>query len=300
MVETDRDSVAQFREHVARLIGKIKSADGYPLAPLDTDLVATVRGELRDYRDRAARYIDRMREELAAANNALNEILLSIEDGDAHSEDHLKEEIGRLRSIANSSNLAEVRSRVEQSAASLEKHAEQLRREKNAVIAQLKDEIRALHKAAEESKRAAAIDPRTGLCRRDEYEKLIRRSIVADEQFTVIHVWLQNLHPLGASYSQAIMDQALLAISKRLQNVVPPESVISRWRSDVICVTAPNVLAKRVAGEMLNSVGGKYICMEDGVAHTLHLHVVVTCAAVTVRQDADAFILKLDSLTASA
>src|SRR5258708_7109145 len=232
----------------------IKSADDAPLALLDFDLSATVRGELRDYRDRAARYIDRMREELTGANEALNEILLSIEGGGAHSEGCLKEEIGRLRSIADSSDLAEIRSRVEQSAASLQKHAEQLRREKDAVIAQLKDEIRVLHKAAEQSKRAAATDPTTGLCRRDEYETLIRRSIVADQEFSVIHVWLQNLHALSSSYSPAIMDQALTAISRRLQNVVPPESVLSRWRSDVICVTEPNALAKRVAGEILNSV----------------------------------------------
>jgi GGDEF domain-containing protein len=95
------------------------------------------------------------------------------------------------------------------------------------------------------------------------------------------------------------VDQVLLSISKRLQNVVAPESALSRWRSDVVCVTSAGALAKRVAGEILKAVGGKYVCMEDGVAHTLRVQVVVTYASATNRDDVDAFIQKLDSLSAA-
>ena len=298
-VETDATSLAQFRKHMTRLIAMARSANESTDTALDATVTPTFRGELRDYHDRAKRFIDDLRAELNQTAEALNNLLQTMQCSESPTEDRVKAELGALRAAVASDDIGYIRTRVADSVAIIAQCLEQLRREKEAVILQLKDEIRTLHASAEQARRAAAVDPSTGFYRREEYEHLIRREIVGGREIGIIHIWLRNLHSLVASYPPGIVDQALVALSKRLQSVVPPGSVLARWRSDVICAMIPMPFLKRASQEAANSIPGRYVCMDDGVARDLYVQAVVTSTCSTGRDDADAFLQKVDRLSAA-
>lgn len=299
VVETDAASVTQFRKHLARLIGVLRAAEETAGA-LDPQLAPSFRAEMRDYHNRTKRFLDALRAELAQTAEALNSVLQAVEDGGAGTEDRLKQELENLRSVRESNDLSDLKRRLGQSISAITRYLEQLRREKDAVIAQLKDEIRSLHTCAEQARRAAVVDPSTGFYRRDEFENVVRREVVGGREIGIVHIWLRNLHTLVAMHPPGVVDQALIELSRRLKLLVPAESVLARWRSDVICAIVPVPFVKRVSQEAANSIVGRYVCTDAGVAQDLYIQAVVTSTVSTARDDSDAFLQKVDRLAAAA
>ena len=294
VVETDASAVAQFRKHIGQSLELFRSEEEAPGQEAAGQIAANVRGELRDYKDRATRYIDRMREDLATTAMALDEIMQAAQESGA--EDRLKSEIARMGAALSVSSLAELRATVRRGLDSLSECAEQLRREKDGVIAQLKDEIRTLHKAAEQSRSASAVDPATGVHKREEIERLLRRELAASRSVAVIHLCLRNLHELNGAYPPAMIGQLVVAFCRRMGNVVPRDSIMSSWRSDVFLILLPPAVARHVASEVLRACEGRYSVMDDGVARTLHLQVMATSICSEQNEEADDFFQKLNQL----
>ena len=61
---------------------------------------ATLRGLLRDYRDKATQYLANLRDELSGTARALQEILDSLAQTDGDHEKNLRAALGRLRQVA--------------------------------------------------------------------------------------------------------------------------------------------------------------------------------------------------------
>jgi GGDEF domain-containing protein len=294
VVETDVAAVERFRKHIGQSLELLRSEDEAPSQEAAGQVAANVRGELRDYKDRATRYIDRLREDLAATALILDEIMQAAQESGA--EDRMKAEIARMGAALSVSSLAELREKVRCGLDSLSECAEQLRREKDGVIAQLKDEIRTLHKAAEQSRSAAAVDPATGVHKRGEIERLMRRELAASRSVAVIHICLCNLNELNAAYPPALIEQLVIAFCRRMGKAVPRDAIMSSWRRDVFLILLPPAVARRVASEVLQACVGRYSVMDDGVSRTLHLQVMTTSLCSEQNEDADEFFQKLNKL----
>jgi GGDEF domain-containing protein len=222
----------------------------------------------------------------------------AVQDGG--SEHRLQDEISRLQSAMHFNSLMEIRAGVRRSLESLSGCVEQLRREKDSVIAQLKDEIRTLHRAAEQTRHVAEVDPTTGVHKREEFVKLVRREIVASRAIGVVHILVRNLHEMSGSHSSSVVDQLLVAFCKRLRNVAPLDATLSRWTSDAFCIVLQAAHAQKVAAEVLGSCAGRYSCMEGGVSRTLYIQVQTTCAYPQSHEDPDDFLRKLENLHAKS
>jgi len=295
-VETDPAIAEQFRNHltgtIKRLRGCLDAQEIDGLSRLRTE----IRGELRDYHDRAARYVDHLRTELNNAGRALNELLATCQ-GDTGAERKLSDTIVQVRGLESAHSLDDVRINARRIAISIAQCAEQIKRERDSVVVQLRDEIRTLQKTVEQAQRAARVDDLTGCYNREEVERLIRREIVSGRPITVLHVWLRNFELLRDLHSVGIVDQLVVSFSKRVGRLAK-EAVLGRWQSDVFCLVTDSALARDLGSDVLSKCAGKYVCMDKGVDRTVKIQLTVTHVAPQPDADIDAFVQKIESVNA--
>lgn len=291
-IRTDPASVEEFRSQLAAIVRQVEqSMNDLDESRLDSHSTA-IHDALRIYHDRAQRYIEDLHSSLTATSDVLRVMVEALQSGDSDAEKDLKSEIVRLRSVDKLTNLEEVRAYVRKSVESLASCADQLRREKDVVIAQLRDEIRTLQNSMEESARAAAMDPATGTYQRKDFERLIQREIVRGQAVTVIRLWLKNIQTLAACNP---IDQILAAFCKRAHEVVSAEAM-GRWQENVFCVLLPSAAAKAAAAALAQKCAGIYAYMDGDAPRTLHLQLAVASLTCPAGGDVEAFVKKIDAL----
>ena len=291
-VETDPVTTSEFRERFARVIKKIRGSDPIDGAVLKTE----IRGELRDYHERGARYIDHLRTELTSTSKALSELLTTCQS-DSGAEKKLNEQVVRVRSLETARSMEDVRQTARGIATAIAQCAEQMKLERDGLVVQLRDEIRTLQKAVEDAQRAARVDDVTGCYNRQEVERLIRREMVAGRLTTVVHIWLRNFELLHDLYSVRIIDQLAISFAKRLAGIAK-ESAIGRWCGDIFCVVTPRQGSRDLGAEILRRCSGAYVVVHEGSDRSVKLQLVVTHLDPQPDEDVDGFLQKVELFNA--
>lgn len=289
VIPTDPASVKGFRAHLTSIVGEVESVHN-PDGECLYSVTSRIREAWRAYHDHAAVYVDQLRASLASTTDVLREMLTSFQSGDSDAEKQLKTEILRLRSADELKDLDEMRACVRRSVGSLASCVDSLRREKDVVIAQLRDEIRTLQKSMEEEHRAAAMDAATGAHQRPEFEKMVQREIVRNQPVTVVRLWMQNMQTLTARNP---VDQILRAFCKRAYEVVPA-GTMGRWQENVFCILLPTPAARNASTALAKKCAGIYAYMDGDQPRTLHLQVAVTCFSCPPSADVQTFLKNID------
>src|SRR5271165_455403 len=108
VIEFDEQVAAQHRKYVEALAEEL--ATGTREALIESK--ATVRGLLRDYRDKATEYLRGLRDELAGTARALQEILDAISQSDGDHEIRLRKALVQLRAISDGATAEPIRQAV--------------------------------------------------------------------------------------------------------------------------------------------------------------------------------------------
>jgi GGDEF domain-containing protein len=219
-----------------------------------------------------------------------------MQGGDSSAEEQLSDQITRLDALASCTNLEQMQAQVHAASARLGECLTQLRAEKNAVIAELQSEIRTLHRSLEDAQRAATVDEATGMLRRSEFERMLRRDAIAGAEKGVIHIWLRDLDAVSGARPRPVVEQLLSSFAKRLKNVLPRESAAGRWKNDVFCVTAPKGLLGPVCARVATACANPYVCLDHGSAVTLAFRATATVLLRREQEDADEWVTRLDRL----
>ena len=141
-LELDEEVTRQFRKHISGLVEEIFLGKVDLLA----ESRATLRGLLRDFRDRNSAYVANRRDEWAGTARALDEILDTLAQTDGDSETRMRAALGKLRSAVASDPSSTLRAVVSGAAAAIEQSIEQMRKQQQLTVSQLITEIRVLHK----------------------------------------------------------------------------------------------------------------------------------------------------------
>lgn len=293
-VEPDSALTEQFRSWVDRLTQHFETCLTEPDEQSFQQIRTSVRAGLRDYHDRAERYIGELRDRLAATMAAMNEMLASLVSGDTDGESRLKEEITKLTSLEQSGSLDEIRSGLHWSVVSLSSCVQEMRHEKDLVITQLRDEIRTLQHSLEEARRAATTDAITGVYNRQAFQEGLLKELSIGCNAAIICITLQNLRSLTGWYTSEIIDQLLAAVVKRARNVLPEEATLGRWKENVFCAVVASAAADELVNNLTRQTGGNYVCFDGSEARTLCVHVTVTAYACPSGADAAAIAYILD------
>jgi GGDEF domain-containing protein len=273
-VELDDEITAPHRKYLADLAGEVAAAQPEALA----ESRATLRGLLRDYRDKAGQYLSTLREELAGTARALQEILNSLAQTDSDHEVQLRGALGSLREISESLDSSAVRAAVLAAADSIEQSLEQIRRQHQLTVSQFLVEIRMLHKRIDALETAASLDNLTKLFKRSEMEKQIRSA--SGGPLCLLLVRASGFRQVERQFNREVAAELAAAFSKRLRNSLPPSAIIGRWSEEgfvaMLSMEKPEAMAS--AKWVADHLSGAYACLQRG--KSVHPSLQVSVAVV--------------------
>jgi GGDEF domain-containing protein len=218
---------------------------------------------LKGYRDQTRALVQRLRQDVQAAAAAVESFAGSVSESEINLESGLKRELNSLNQNAQSSDIEEVRDAIRGSTAKIAASIEQMRSSNQLAIAQLKDEIRLLHREVQAARGSHTPDhvaeSRQQMNRR--MEELIKK----EASFSVLLVVVRNLDGLQNCYSANVMAGALRGFQARFENIVP-SAIVGRWAKDqfaAILSTAPGN-AIQMSSEVVRRLSEPFLEQEGG------------------------------------
>lgn len=269
-VEIDPADANEFRRHLHAL--KLRT-EGTALPQEWKAIQASFRGELRSYRDHAAVRLDRLREEIAATGEAVHLFAESVTASDTDHAVEIKRALDQLEAISRSRNPDEIRMSIPQVARSISNSIEVMQRSHQAAVAQLRDEIRLLHKQVDRERNAHLIDHATGVWNRDKLNSRVAKLVADHRPFCILLVCVRNLRRLDRHCSAAVIEGSLRALLSRFAAMLDEDAFIGRWSETSFAAiveipSAKAIVLSRAASEKLS---GEYPVQERGLSQNVPL-----------------------------
>ena len=259
-VELDEELSTPHRKYLTALAADVASGTAETMV----ESRSMLRSLLRDYRDKAAHYVLRTRDELAGTTRALEQILGSLAQSDDDHETHLREALGRLRGVANSPEASRFKIVVDGAADAIDQSLEQMRKQNQLTESQFLAEIRTLHKRIDGLEKTAALDSMTGLLNRQETEEAIRAAF--GNEYCLLLLAVRGIRRSEVQYSREVAEELAAAFAKRLRNSLPPGVEIGRWSAEafVVMVSVPKSEAVARGKWITENLSGAYACLLAG------------------------------------
>ena len=225
---------------------------------------ATFRGLLRDYRDKASKFIQDLHEGLASRAQALEEILNSLLLSDGDHETRLRSSIERLREISDLPEGAGVRTDLLAASETIGRSVEELKKQHELSIAQFQMEIHMLHKRIDSLEMAAMIESMSKLFSRAEMEERI--GAAQGEAYTLLLIRASGLRAAEAHFGPVVAAELAGAFGKRLRNGLPPDTVLGRWGAEDFVAKAEMSKREAITASkwITENLSGPYSCLKDG------------------------------------
>jgi GGDEF domain-containing protein len=259
-LELDDATTGPHRAHLNVLAAEV--ASGEQIALLDSR--ATLRGLLRQYRDHASQYLNKLREDFAHSARALEEIMEALSQGDGDHQEALRKSIRRLREIAALPEARPVSAAAVSATESVEGEVEQIRKQSQLLVAQFQVEIGMLHRRIDGLEAAAMVDSMGKLLSRADMEKRIGGA--GDALFSLLLLRVEGLPLAEREWGESVAAELAGAFGKRLRSGLPPEAVIGRWSHEefIAQVTLGKAEALASAKWLAENLSGRYACLQDG------------------------------------
>jgi GGDEF domain-containing protein len=277
-IELDEEFTGSHRKYLETLATDVATGTAEALS----DSRATLRGLLREQRDKAALYLGNLRDELAGTARTLEEILDGLGQTDGDHEKTLRASLGKLRQVAAAPGNAALGIVISSAADSIESSLEQVRKQHQLTTSQFLVEIRMLHKRIDALEAAASIDEITRFATRDELAERIRSSETG--QYCLVLIGARGLRRAEVQFGKEVCEELSGAFAKRLRASLPISAVIGRWGPEefVAMLLAKKSEALASAKWITEHLSGSYACLKGGktVRPTVQLTVGVVETAV--------------------
>ena len=297
-VELDPNSTEYFRQRLQLL----DTQCGQASAPEHYNAVqASLRGELRNYRDQAREQMSRMRKDLQNAAAAMKVFAETVTGSGADCELQLRQEVERLEALAASDDIEQIRCGIESATGAIVRSYSQLRRSHQLVVTQLQDEIRTLHQAMDNERSRMDRDHVSGAWNRQKLNERIEHLLQRNDPFCVLLVSARNLRRLERQYSSAVITDALRTLVQQFDNILGGEAMIGRWSEDVFSaiLDMDPSSAMALSTEINRKLSMSFPVWTSGVAQMLTIE--TSTGIVDRRRDSDPskFYRKLEQMAAA-
>jgi GGDEF domain-containing protein len=297
-VELDPHSTEYFRQRLQLLDVQCSQA----CAPEHYNAVqASLRGELRNYRDQAREQMVRMRKDLQNAATAMKVFAEGVSNSGNDCELQLREEVERLGALAASDDIEQIRRGIETATVAIVRSYGQLRRSHQMVVTQLQDEIRTLHQAMDNERSRMDRDHASGAWNRQKLNERIESLLQQNDPFCVLLVSARNLRRLERQYSPAVITDALRAMVQQFGGILGGEAMIGRWSEDVFSaiLDMDPSSAMALSTEINRRLSMSFPVWTTGVAQMLTIE--TSTGIIDRRRDSDPskFYRKLEQMAAA-
>jgi GGDEF domain-containing protein len=259
-IELDEGVTDAHRNYLNALATEVATGTSEALA----DSRATLRGLLREYREKAVQYLANLRDELAATARTLEEILDSLAQGEGDHEKNLLSAVGKLRQMAATPGYAALGTAISSAADTIESSLEQVKKQHQLTTSQFLVEIRMLHKRIDSLEAAAALDEATRFATRDELVERIQEA--RSGEYCLLLISARGLRRAEIQFGKEVSEILFGAFAKRLRNCVPPNAIIGRWGPEefAIMLTVKKSEALASAKWITEHLSGAYACLNAG------------------------------------
>jgi GGDEF domain-containing protein len=294
-VELDPGEANDFREHLRLLHEQVESAE----APENwLSLQSSFRGELRDYRDRAANQLAELRQQIKVAGEAVQLFAENAAAIDSDHEAEIKGALKQLNVIADSVNPELVGSAIRSAANTISESIQLMRRRHQMALAELRQEIRVLHKQIDGERKAQLLDAATGVWNRQKLDLQVVDLLDKDQPFCILLVYIRNIERLNARYPRTLVDAALKSLLERFAGMLSDGATIGRWDGQHFAAILEIEPAAAIAVSRLatKKLAGDYSVQDNGVSHTLSLQATAGVIDRAAGSDESAFRKKLSQM----
>jgi GGDEF domain-containing protein len=258
-VELDNQVTSQHRRYVTAVAESLSST-----SESLREAGAALPALLRDYKVKAAEYLNNIREQLASTARALEEVMESLAQTDSDYETRMRSALGSLRELAQQPAAAPVRDLLLSATNVVGNGVEEMRKRHQAHVAQFTTEIRMLHNRIGQLESAASVDSVTQLLTRAEIERHIRS--LEQGNVSLLLITTSGLRLSEVRFNGDVTAELAGAFTKRLRNTLPPNAVIGRWSTEefVAILDAPAADAIKIAKAVGEQLSGTYSCLLEG------------------------------------
>ena len=291
-IELDAAETSEFRAHLERVQKQMEDARA---AEDWTAVEASFRGELREYRDKAAGQLERLHQQIKTSNEAVQLFTESVAAIDVDHEAQIQGALGQLGALEESADVEALHAGIRAAIQTIGDSMIVMRRRHQAGIAELRDEIRALHKQIEREHKAQFLDPATGVWNRRRLDMRIADLVEHNQPFCILLVCVRNLPRLDRRYPQIMIEAALKALLDRLANMLEEGAVIGRWdeQNFAAILEMEPAAAIRVSRVATGQLAGEYPVQENGISRNILLEAAAGVIDRTAGSDQASFEQKL-------
>jgi len=259
-VELDEQITKPHRQRLAELADLV----AFGKTDVITGSAATFRGLLRDYRDKAARYLQQLRDELGCTARALQDTLDSLAQSAGDHETQLRKSVVVLRDVSDEGDISAIRTKVRSAADAIEVSLEQVRKEHQLTVAQFLMEIRVLHQRIDSLEAAASVDSMARLYDRGEMEDRIRSA--RPGSFHLLLFQVTGISRAEAQFGRSVSEELAGAFTKRLKNSLPEAATLGRWSPEefVAMIGQPRDPKASPGRWATDHLSGDYSCLLFG------------------------------------
>lgn len=252
-IELEEEVTADYRRALTRL-----AAEAEAVAPEAAPDV------LRDYRGKAAAYVNRLCEELTIATRRLQQILDSLADADGDYEGRVRNALARLREAAQSPEAGEIGGPLLETSAAIQDGLDAIREGHEAAVSQLMAEIQTLHKRIDQLESESSFGLLAALLTRAEMQRRIGELPPGAPRLALLS--LTGLQVAEARFGSQVRTQMTAAFLKRLGRFLPAGTVVGRWAEEefMAILAASQEAAGRVQNALAEQLSGAYVCLLDG------------------------------------
>ena len=258
-IELDAAQTAHFRAQLQALREQLRAdTAASDLAAIQTSFDT----ELKHYRDKTSQQVQRLRQEVQAATDAVESFAGSINESEINLESGLKRELNSLNQSAASNDIQEIRGAIRTASGKIADGIQQMRSSNQLAIAQLKDEIRLLHQEVQAARRSQTTDP--SLESRRQINGHMEEFIKRNSSFSVLLVVVRNLDGLQNCYSENLIDSGLRGFQSRFENILPSSAIVGRWARDQFAaiLSTPPGNAIELSSEVVRKLSTPFVEQE--------------------------------------
>ena len=227
-------------------------------AKVGPDLDTQLQLELRAYREGAEKKVATLRRDLASTADAMQEYVTRFAGHDENQEKLLNSDLDRLAMLRRMNNLTQIQAGLDIVRQSLAGTVEQIKAHNQAIVAQLRDEIRTLHKRLEGPERR---DIQVGtLVNRAPFERRIRAKVNSQEIFSLYLVRITNWKELFGVLDQEDAQTLVSNVGDKLSKVLGPDTFSGRWYDGYFAaiIAVDKRKAMEGASDLAQQIAGVY------------------------------------------
>lgn len=240
-----------------------------------------VAAELSQWGEQSAGYYRGKTEEFKEIMMIMARAAEAVGDRDQRYSSRFGEFTTRLQTLATMDDLSKIRDSLVSSAHELQAGVNQMTQDGEAVVSQMRGQLRQYQVKLEEAERLASVDSLTGLRNRRRIEAALEERVQQGRPFSVLIFDLNSFKQVNDTYGHMAGDEVLRQFATELRAAFRAMDEVGRWGGDEFIVVLDCGLdeARQHVERVRKWVFGNYTVQGEGASRKLPVDAAVGVAA---------------------